>query len=456
MKVKVWKEGSSGEPKFPTSFKILKKAVLQKTDIGNNNNKYYAIELHDGKGKFRVYTHYGRTDDLTTNPEAGHRESRYCDSIDVAEFLYDSIFRQKTGKRKGYQQVNLASSKIGSRAAQGQSCGDIDDKTLKKIKDKNGKTVVVKSSIPKPVADLVEYLYSEAVKKLTKTVDASITANGIETPLGVLTLGQIDKGQSILDDIAVAISKKKKAELIKLSGQFYTAIPYRLGRTRQDIEDATITTAKDLDAKNDTLQLMRDMLNVNGKSNVLISSETEKKYKALNCEISSPDSAEFARIKKLVGRSITVENIWRVSRPTEQTAFDRKVGNEKLLFHGSDVSNWVGILSRGILLPKVVVKLGVHRTDSGWLGHGIYFGDDINTSYSYAGSGRRDTSFIAVVRVALGKVKKFYDITHGLTAPPKGYDSCHGVSSSNSDFSDDEFVIYRQEQQKLEYLVECS
>jgi hypothetical protein len=32
-------------------------------------------------------------------------------------------------------------------------------------------------------------------------VQAKITANGIETPLGVLTIGQIEKGEAILQDL---------------------------------------------------------------------------------------------------------------------------------------------------------------------------------------------------------------------------------------------------------------
>ena len=61
-RVKSWKVGSPGEPTFASSFKILKKAVLQNTDIRTNRNKYYAIELHKGLGSdggshgFRVFT----------------------------------------------------------------------------------------------------------------------------------------------------------------------------------------------------------------------------------------------------------------------------------------------------------------------------------------------------------------------------------------------------------------
>src|SRR5262249_20265924 len=135
--VKAWKVGDASAPAFPDDFEIVKKAVLQVTDIKTNHNKYYAIELHKGtlKGKtlFRIYTHYGRTDDLETNPDAGQKECRYFDTVGEADANYQSIFREKTGPRKGYREVALASSKIGSQKARGTSTGEVDEKTLQRI-----------------------------------------------------------------------------------------------------------------------------------------------------------------------------------------------------------------------------------------------------------------------------------------------------------------------------------
>ena len=78
---------------MPEDFEIVKKAVLQVTDIKTNRNKYYAIELHSGQHQgrvcFRVFTHYGRTDDLETNPEAGQKECRYFDTLGEAQAGYD-------------------------------------------------------------------------------------------------------------------------------------------------------------------------------------------------------------------------------------------------------------------------------------------------------------------------------------------------------------------------------
>lgn len=466
--VKSWKEGSDGEPKFPTTFEVVKKAVLQVTDIKTNRNKYYAVELHSAKNKYRVYTHYGRTDDLDSNPDAGMRESRYCDSLLEAQKLYDKIYQEKTSARKGYKELSLASSKIGSKQSIGKSSGEIDDKTLKKLADKDTKTkdLIPVVNLNKSVENLVSHLYAEATSALVSTVNATITANGIETPLGVLTIGQIDKGQSILDDISSLVSQKKKQEdkIIQLSGDFYTVIPHKFGRSKTEAYAAIINNANKISDKQETLQLMRDMLNVNSKSNALGNNDIYKKYTALGCSIEPVSKEKEKELKAYINKSFvdkydkfTIKNIFEIKREVEQKEFNTKIGNEQLLFHGSAAKNWVGILSRGLLLPKQVVKMGVTRTDAGWLGHGIYFGNAACTAYNYAGSSYRSKSksrFITIACVALGKIKDYRKITYNLTSPPDGYDSCHGVRADNSEFDDDEFVVYSQNQQKLEYLLE--
>ena len=463
--VQVWREGTPGEPKFPNDFDVLKKAILQVTDIKTNRNKYYAVELHSSKSKFRVFTHYGRTDDLDSNPNAGIRECRYVDSITVAEGLYDKIYKEKTSARKGYKELNMASAKIGSKQTLGKSSGEVDDKTLKKMADVKSKVVVDDEptiTLHKEVQRLVTHLYDEATKTLTKKVNATITANGIETPLGVLTIGQIEKGEKILEEIAGAMGKKGDT-LTNLSGQFYTVIPHKLGRAKADVLEAVINSANKVKEKEDTLQLMRDMLNVSSKGiNILADPKVEKQYTALGCEIGILDKNDddFKKIKNLIQnsgrRNPKINNIFTIKRMVEHVQFNNVISNQKLLFHGSGAHNWVGILSRGLMLPKQVTKLGVTRTDAGWLGHGIYFGDSIDTSMNYASSGKLGSTFISVVRVALGKMKDFAKITYGLNEPPKGFDSCHGNPDLNGGFADHEFVIYDTKQQRLEYLLELS
>jgi poly [ADP-ribose] polymerase len=479
-KVKAWKNGQPGEPYFPATFNIKQKAVLQVTDIKTNRNKYYAIELHatqeKGQDFFRVYTHYGRTDDLDRDPNSGQKECRYFGNLPEAVANYQSIYNEKTAARKGYKEISLASSNIGSHMARGTSSGNVDDKTLKKIAEKEqaaaSKTQAAPpvSQLPAAIQQLVRYIYDEATSALTSTVNAKITANGITTPLGVLTIGQIEKGEGILTTMYGIFqqngSTKRDSQLEDLSSEFYTVIPHRIGRTRAAVAEAVINSLEAFQQKQDTLQLMKDMLQVNGETgSVLFDAKVDDEYKALGCTIEPVEAATgiFQEIKEYVEgsqikmKSIRVQNVFKLRRGKEAETFNGKVGNERLLFHGSRIQNWVGILTRGILMPKIVTAMGVNRTDAGWLGNGIYFGDAACTSSFYTSAGRKQTRFMAIANVALGKQKQYHNITYGLNAPPAGFDSCHGVrrqKNVTSQFDDDEYVIYDPRQQRLEYLVE--
>src|SRR5262245_60477898 len=163
--VKAWKCGQTATPDFPEDFESVRKAVLQVTDLKNNNNKYYAIELHraevKGRQSFRVFTHYGRTDDLETNPDAGQKECRFFDNPAEAEANYQSIYREKTSAKKGYKEVSLASSKIGSQKARGTSTGEVDAKTLERLAAQargDGTAVPGRTcALPQGVQHLVRY-----------------------------------------------------------------------------------------------------------------------------------------------------------------------------------------------------------------------------------------------------------------------------------------------------------
>jgi poly [ADP-ribose] polymerase len=471
-KVKAWTNGEAGEPKFPADFEIVTKAVLQVTDIKTNRNKYYAIELHSAAGGYRVFTHYGRTDDLETNPDAGQKECRYFSNLAEAEAEYKSIYKQKTSASKGYKEVALASSKIGSQKARGTSAGEIDAKTIQKLADakaeKGEAPAIKRSNLHTGVQELVSYIYGEATEALTTTVAAKITAHGIETPLGVLTIGQVEKGEAILQELYGIFKngKPKQNDVVRLSGEFYTCIPHRIGRTRSAVEGSVINSLEAFEQKQETLQLMKDMIQVNGEhGSVLFDTEVDKKYEALRCGIGwvEKGSSMYREIEQHVlgsqvkSKNIKVKNIYSLKREQEWNTFTSNIDNQRLMFHGSRIKNWVGILSRGILLPKIVVSMGVNRTDAGWLGSGIYFGDAACTSSYYTTPGKKGTRFMAVARVALGKMKEYRKITYGISEPPPGYDSAHGVRNKPgqpSEFADDEYVIYRGQQQRLEYLVE--
>lgn len=181
------------------------------------------------------------------------------------------------------------------------------------------------------------------------------------------------------------------------------------------------------------------MTDLVGKSkNVLYEPHVDDQYASLNCDIKhiKPSSKEYKEVAEQTRQSqlnshgntfVKIKNVYSVRREEEVARFTDDIPNQRTLYHGSRISNWVGLLGRGILLPKVVVKMGVKRTDPGWLGSGIYFGE-ADTAAGYAGMSQKTKSaFMLGVKVALGKSKDYSKITYGITAPPKGFQSCHGV-----------------------------
>ena len=252
---------------------------------------------------------------------------------------------------------------------------------------------------------------------------------GIKTPLGVLSLAQVEKGDAVLDRIQSVLSGSSKESLVELSSEYYTKIPHSHGRTKPPV----INTMEMYHQKLELSQLMKDMLKVSseGHASILIEDDVDEKYAALGAEIEvvEKNSTEFNNLMEHVRKnrhhqdqanfsnkgdgfdpkakcgpvkhdvSERVVNVFKVTRQDEVKRYKGdKLGNEHLLFHASRFTNWVGILSRGILLPDAVTKLGIPRTDFGWLGAGIYFGAQWSTSENYCGVGKDGTGCMMVLK----------------------------------------------------------
>ena len=108
-----------------------------------------------------------------------------------------------------------------------------------------------------------------------------------------------------------------------------------------------------------------------------------------------------------ISSDIKVHSVFTCERPVEAANFQSNIGNIQQLFHSSKDPNFLGILSRGLLLPKIVVSdFGGKRSDAESLGTGIYFGLDASTSVKYSSPGeKRGSRLLLVCDVALGSVK---------------------------------------------------
>uniref|UniRef100_F6YT84 Poly [ADP-ribose] polymerase n=1 Tax=Monodelphis domestica TaxID=13616 RepID=F6YT84_MONDO len=310
--------------------------------------------------------------------------------------------------------------------------------------------VLGRDNVSEDVSTLVELIWMEALGHLK---------NILLRPENSISLNDVSKAEGILLQVKAALNKGATTEeLKKMMSKFYQLIPHR--RMEDEVNQSLLSKKEDL------CQLIRDVVNVNEANLSRPNPPSFAKYRALRCKIEHIDenTREFYNVKEEVlqknygKNSVDILNIYRIGRINETLEFQSKVGNVQSLLHGTPGRNIVGILSRGLLLPKRLVEdYGIERTDFGNLGSGIYFSDSLSTSIKYTQPTQTDgTRFLVVCDVALGSCMNMHKKDFSLTEPPPGYDSVHGIQKTEhviSDFEDDEFVVYKTSQIKMKYLV---
>lgn len=97
--------------RFPTDYDVIRTATLNKTDLAGGNNKFYQIEAHvsKDKAKYRLFSCYGRVG------ADGVKEERVPSQNEAALLAaFESLKSEKTGPSKGYREVEMAATKVGS------------------------------------------------------------------------------------------------------------------------------------------------------------------------------------------------------------------------------------------------------------------------------------------------------------------------------------------------------
>jgi len=153
-------------------------AVLNQTNIGANNNKFYIVQLLvDATNKYYVWTRWGRVGD------AGQSKMDAQPDLPTAIKTFSKKFYEKSGNK-----------------------WDVVADDHSKFVSKPGK-----------------YTFIEIEnKEETETTDA---------PIGKLTAAQIEKGQEVLKDIEDALAHNEDLRSLNaLSSQYYTLIPTITGR----------------------------------------------------------------------------------------------------------------------------------------------------------------------------------------------------------------------------------
>nr|XP_019605170.1 PREDICTED: poly [ADP-ribose] polymerase 4 [Rhinolophus sinicus] len=419
-------------PYFPQDFEVAKYETLEKVGLeGCQETAVVELQCSQDPGDpvFLISAHFltaGGTEtrsqfSVKTSADANECYENYIEGLKKQGFLLREHFTPEA--------TQLASEKLQALLLE---------------------EVIHSSTLSQEVSDLVEMIWAEALGHLEHMLLTSVNQ---------ISLNDVSKAEGILLRVKAALKNGETEEqLQKMMSEFYRLIPHR-GIVTEEVNLRLLAKKEDL------CQLIRDMVNVCETNLSKPNPPSLAKYRALRCKIEhvEQNTEEFFRVRKEVLQSnhsqspVDILQIFRVGRVNETIEFVSQLGNVKPLLHGSPVQSFVGILSRGLLLPKVVEDRGVKRTDIGNLGSGIYFSDSLSTSIKYSHPGKTDgTRLLAICDVALGKCADLHRKDFSLTEAPPGYDSVHGVPGTatvSTDFEDDEFVVYKTNQVKMKYVI---
>ncbi|XP_076603579.1 protein mono-ADP-ribosyltransferase PARP4 [Chaetodon auriga] len=425
---RIYSETDSDLPTYPESFQVAKYSVMEKI----NSSAWCVLELQSFKGEtgwqYRVVRYW--KDDVGSTRAAVKDMLVFLSTSEEALQVYKAL--RETLQTTGLQlRSNIPPQTQGLGSAPLQQL-------LLEEKLNTGR-------LSQEVGVFVELLWTEALGCLRRILSVSVSK---------LSINDVSRAEGLLLQAQRKLKEKKDAEVVPLLLEVYTLLPHR--------EFNLTPSARVISQKLDLCQLIRDILNV---SEMTLRSPVPScvgKYRALRCSIDTvpPSSSEFQVVTALLQDSkVQVQQVLRVNRVVELQNFKSDLGNIKTLLHSSSPSNYVGILSRGLLLPRVAVEHhGIERTDFGHLGSGIYFSDAVGTSLKYSRPSVTDGSrLLLVCDVALGQCRDVLKRDPTLSRAPKGHHSIHGVrhtSYTSSEFEDDEYVVYSPDQVKLKYVVQ--
>ncbi|XP_049451030.1 protein mono-ADP-ribosyltransferase PARP4 isoform X2 [Epinephelus fuscoguttatus] len=429
-KFRIYTENDSDIPTYPDNFKVAKYSIFEKA----NSNTWCVLELQSCKGEegwqYRVVKYW--KDDILSKAAKKDAMVFLSTSEDALE-VYKAL--RETLQAAGLQlriKIPPQAVDLGSTPLQ---------QLLLEEKLNTG-------SLSQEVGVFVELLWTEALGCL---------GNILRVPINKLSLNDVSRVEGLLLQAQRKLKEADQTEVASLFDEIYTLLPHVTPHHSPP-------SAKLISQKLDLCQLIRDVLNVTEMTLRTPVLSSLGKYRALRCSIESvpQGTSEFQALTSLLQSSfyeVQVRQVLRVTRGVELQTFKSEVGNIKSLFHCSSPSNFVGLLSRGLLLPRVGVEYhGIERTDMGNLGSGIYFSDAMSTSLQYSKPSETDGSRLMLVcDVALGRCKDVYKRDLTLTQAPEGHDSVHGVRRTRhikSDFQDDEYVVYSPDQVQLKYVVQ--
>lgn len=453
---------------------------LNLTDVSygiKGHNKYYQIQVLESNG-FYLWTKWGRVGAATPFSNLSP-----CGSKAEAILEFKKKFRAKTKNEWGepfhyvegkYQvvEVHTDNKKLELHMQQ--------EKRRKEL-EASAKNFPMQCEVK--VAELVRAIWD--FEKMSKTMK-ELNLDPDQCPLGRLSCNQIQRGYKILKEIQhVLTTSNRESQVLQLTNQFYTNIPQNFGMKRPPPINHILKVREKLTLL-ESLQEMEiaNTLSIRSLKQLETKHPVDVYYSQLKCKIIPVSDAFSETLQEwLVGTKANSHNFqlklvqgYEVERTGELERYwpFSKLENKRLLWHGSRITNFVGILSNGL---KIAPK---EAPSSGYMfGKGVYLADICTKAARYCNATPENPEgIILLCEVALGNMHLMYK-AKSFKRPP-GY--CHSVmglgknspsqiqdlgnqvlmatgniepnpQAAQSDLQYNEFVVYDIGQIKIRYIL---
>ncbi|XP_072031637.1 poly [ADP-ribose] polymerase 1-like isoform X2 [Amphiura filiformis] len=404
-------------------------ATLGMVDIARGANSYYKLQLlesdsHNGYWIFRAWGRVGTT-------IGGNKLQSMGNNKKLAKKEFKTLYREKTGNKFGTKKFRKSPNKFFPLDI---DYGD-DEEKMAKMNEKAGTT----TKLDPAIQQLVKMIFD--INTLKKTlVEFEIDLE--KMPLGKLSRKQIEDAYKVLTELQKLVEDKASQNLLlDASNRFYTLIPHNFGMKNIPLLDdlETIKTkAQMLDSLLE-IEIAYSMLKADADSGD--KDPLDAHYEQLKCcmEVVDHDSDEFKLIKEYTKNThaathssykLEVQEVFKLDRADEASRYKpfQQLHNRQLLWHGSRVSNYAGILSQGLRIAPPEAPV------TGYMfGKGVYFADMVSKSANYCHAyGTNPLGLMLLCEVALGNM---YELTGAkpITKLPKGMHSAKGLGKTGPD-----------------------
>ncbi|XP_038627337.1 protein mono-ADP-ribosyltransferase PARP3 [Tachyglossus aculeatus] len=460
--------------------------TLNQTHIDNNNNKFYLIQLIKESGSYSCWNRWGRVG------ETGQSKLSSFPSLDDARRNFEKKFQEKT-KNKWAERDHFVAHAGKYTLIEVHAEEEGPQEVTVKIDSTDGSPSTRQCFRPctldQATQELISLIFSnDMFNDAMKSMNLDVK----KMPLGKLSKLQIARGFEALEALEAALQESPASSRLKeLSSQFYTIIPHNFGRNRPP----TLDSLELLQAKKDMLLVLADI----ELAQALKASQKEEKekveevphpldrnYQLLKCQLHllEPGNPKYQLIETYVKktgptyRKLQILHVWEVDREGEGELFQahEKLGNRRLLWHGTNVAVVAAILKSGLrIMPH----------SGGRVGRGIYFASENSKSAAYVCCTAQKIGIMFLNEVALGREHHIVHDDPSLRQPPPGYNSVVArgqtepdptqdkellldghqvlvpqgppvpiVNYSNSYFSQSEYLIYQESQCRIRYLLQ--